>query len=134
MGASRFADIPSNVNTITYALASIASNAAAATYPVCVVPANSQVVGAYLQFSESRASGTKSDSLTLVNLGTAGTGTTALGTHLATAAFASYSGLSLSLTSSPTVPSGGAIGFVWASAAAGTTVPAGIATIHLRFI
>lgn len=134
MSKTRIGDIPDNVVLVSYDLASIASNAAAATLPITRAPFDCQVTGAHLLFSTSRASGTKSDSLTLVNLGTAGTGTTVLGTHLATAAYASYAPLSLSLASAPTVTKGAAIGLVHASAAAGTTIEAARLVLHLTIL
>jgi len=134
MGRTSFADIPGNVNVVKLTVASIASNAAAATLPVVNVPYNAKVVGASLLFVTSRASGTKSDSITLVNLGTAGTGTTVIGTHLATKAYASYAPCALSLATNPTVTAGAVIGLVHASAAAGTTIEACEAVLHLQYI
>ena len=134
MGRTSFGDIPGNVNVVKYTLASVASNGAAATYPIVRVPYNAKVVGAHLLFTTSRAVGTKGNALTLVNLGTDGTGTVGLGTHQASAAYASYSPLAITLTTSPTVAAGGVIGLVWSSHSAGTTVEASEVVLHLTYI
>ena len=133
MGKTSFGDIPGQVDTVQVALASIASNAASATYPICVARNAGKVAAAHLVFSTSRASGTKTDGLTLINLGTAGTGTTVLGTVKASAAYASYKGLAVSLASAPTFVAGETIGVAWASAAATTTVEACNVQLHLTY-
>lgn len=134
VGRTSMADIPGNSVVAKLTVASIASNAAAATLPIINVPYNAKVIGASMLFVTSRASGTKSNTITLVNLGTAGTGTTVLGTFLATAAYASYAPLALSLATNPTVTAGAVIGLVHASAAAGTTIEACEAVLHLQYI
>lgn len=133
MARTSFADIVGNLNLLTFAVASLASNASA-TVPIVRVPYDAKVIGAHLVFTTSRASSTKVDSLTLVNLGTDGTGTVVLGTHKASAPYASYTPLSLTLATNPTIAGGNTIGLVFTTNASATTVEAAQLALHLRFI
>jgi hypothetical protein len=133
MGKTSFGDIPGQTNSLSVAFASVASNAASATYPLGVAKNAGTIQSCHFVFSTSRASSTKTDGITLVNLGTAGTGTTVLGTLSATAAYASYKPLSLTLAASPTFTAGQAIGVCFASAAATTTVEAAIVQLNLQY-
>lgn len=133
MGKTSFGDIPGQTDSISVALASIASNAASATYPLAVAKNAGTVQSCTFLFSTSRASSTKADGITLVNLGTAGTGTTVLGTLSATAAYASYKPLTMTLAATATVSAGQSIGVCWASAAATTTVEAALVQLNLQY-
>jgi len=133
MGKTSFGDIPGQVDSVSVALSAIASDAAASTRPICVTRNKGTIVGAHLTYVTSRASGTKTNGLTLVNLGSAGTGTTVLGTVLASAAYASYKPLSISLAAAGSFAAGETIGIVWASAAATTTVEAATVHLHLQY-
>jgi len=85
MGRTSFGDIPGNVNLIKHTFASISSDNAASTIPVFRTPYNCKIVGAHVQHSTTRASGTKTATLVLVNGSTDGSGTTALGTYYVSA-------------------------------------------------
>ena len=133
MGKTSFGDIPGQTDSISVAFASVASNAASATYPLGAAKHAGTVQSCTFLFSTSRASGTKSDGITLVNLGTAGTGTTVLGTLAGSAAYASYKPLTVTLIAAPTFSAGQAIGVCWASAAATSTIEAGIIQLNLQY-
>ena len=117
--------IPGSHGVVSVNIAAYASNAAAGTTPATVALADGKVVSCNLLFVTSRATGTKSDGLTLINSGTAGTGTIVMGTFLASKAYASYKPVTLTLGTVNTFTAGQCLSFAWASTAtSGTTFEA----------
>lgn len=135
MGKIAQADIPGNINSFRYTVASCASNVSSTTLPVCIAPAEGYVRSANLQFSVSRASSTKDYVMTLVNCGSVGTGTTVLGTFYGSAAFVSYASSPLTVGASTvaTFAAGDALCLVQASQAATTTLPACELSLNLTY-
>lgn len=133
MAKSNLRFIPGSHEAINFNVASYASNAASATQPAFTAPADGTITAINLMFVASQVSTTKTDGITVVNLGTAGTGTTVIGTFSATKAIASYAPVAVDLAAAPTFTDGQSIGFCWASAAATTIQLASTATIELQY-
>jgi hypothetical protein len=126
--------IPGSHAIVHATMAAFASNDASGTKPATVALADGKVVSVNLLFVTSRATGTKSDGLTLINSGTAGTGTTVMGTFLASKAYASYKPVTMTLASAPTFTAGQCLSLAWASTAtSGTTFEACTAVLELQY-
>lgn len=136
MGKIFQADIPGFFENANVSFPGYASNAAAATGVAAYCYAEGKLADASLVPVTSSASTTKSDSVTLVNLGSAGAGTVVMGTLPASSAYASWTPWALSLAtvaSKLTFAEGDVIGWVHASAAAGTVVPVGNLFLKLQY-
>ncbi len=132
MGANSFTDVPGCVTQAQIAFASIASNAASATYPITKAVYAGSVKSCVIIPSTSSASvAGKNAGITLINSGSAGTGTTVLGTLNGTVAYASYTPLALSLAASGAIAAGDVISLAWASASSTTVIPAGVVKLEL---
>ncbi|MCK9569421.1 hypothetical protein M0R72_10825 [Candidatus Pacearchaeota archaeon] len=135
MGDNSACDVPGNWAHFQIAYAGHASNAASATYPLGRAAYTGSVkYCAIIPSTSSVSVADKNTGLTLINSGSAGTGTVVLGSFLGTTAYASYKPFPLTLAATPTVSAGDVLSLAWASASSTTVMPAGIAHLQLTYI
>lgn len=135
MGACSMADIPANLFTTQVALASFASDAALTTVPIFVAPAAGTIVSVYTLASTSQATGISTvQKCKLVNLGTAGTGTTVVASTGIDASIGTLIPKAWAVTAGNTFAAGDM--FVWTNAtsvAASDGVPGGDCHMVIKY-
>jgi hypothetical protein len=134
MGKSYQADIPGNILAFQCAIAAQASQTATTT-PVFVAPADCTIVTAYTIASASQDSSTNvTQALTLVNNGTAGTGTTVLASVGVTGSVAASKPRAYTVTSGNSVDSGSGLTYVHTNGSTGVAQNACMLVVKYRLL